>query len=57
MKYLAIFAALVVTGLTLAGCDNDGPVEEAGEELGDAVEEIRSKTKSRTRRLQARFHR
>lgn len=38
MKYFSL-AATVLAALTLAACDTDGPAEEAGEDLDDAVEE------------------
>lgn len=39
MKY-ASFAASVLAAITLAACDTDGPAEEAGEDLDEAVEEV-----------------
>jgi uncharacterized lipoprotein YehR (DUF1307 family) len=33
----ALFASVMI--LALPGCDNDGPVEEAGESIDDAVDE------------------
>jgi predicted small secreted protein len=40
MKYLNIFLITILASLSLAGCDtNEGPVEEAGESVGQAAEE------------------
>lgn len=41
MRHLTTLAALLLTGLLLAGCENDGPAEEAGEALDNAAEDIR----------------
>lgn len=32
-----LFASVVV--ITLAGCDRDGPLEEAGEQMDDSIED------------------
>jgi predicted small lipoprotein YifL len=36
------FAALLVALLTLAACDKQGPLERAGEEIDEAVENARA---------------
>ena len=41
MRYLTTLAALLLTTLFVAGCENDGPAEEAGEALDNAAEDIR----------------
>ena len=33
--------ALVLAGALLAGCENDGPAEQLGENIDDATDEIR----------------
>ena len=38
-KAVLIAAMLGGTSLTLTACDNDGPLEEAGEEIDDAVDD------------------
>lgn len=38
-KALTAMLLASVFSMTLAGCENDGPVEEAGGEVDDAVEE------------------
>jgi len=39
MRVLGLAALLGLGFAALSGCDNDGPLEEAGEEIGDAVED------------------
>ena len=34
------FATLILAGLLVAGCENDGPMEEAGEALDEAGENV-----------------
>lgn len=37
---MKLYLTLLIAGmLALAGCDNDGPAENAGEEIDEAVEE------------------
>jgi hypothetical protein len=38
-KAALVAAMLGGTSLTLTACDNDGPLEEAGEEIDDAVDD------------------
>jgi hypothetical protein len=38
---LAKLTALMLAAAFVAGCDRDGPVEEAGEAIDDTVEEVR----------------
>lgn len=43
-KYLNIFLmifAVSITGLAVTGCNDDGPVENAGESMDNAVEETK----------------
>lgn len=46
MKKLPLVSASLLallmgfTTLTLTGCDNDGPMEEAGEEIDEGIDEI-----------------
>ena len=40
MRNALSIAALVLTGILAAGCSNDGPFEEAGEEIDDAVNDV-----------------
>ena len=39
LRALRLVALLGLGIAALSGCDNDGPLEEAGEEIGDAVED------------------
>lgn len=41
-KYLNIFLmifAVSITGVAVTGCNDDGPIENAGESMDDAMEE------------------
>ncbi|WP_421785184.1 hypothetical protein [Hyphobacterium sp.] len=40
MKRLLVFGVAPIAALVLAACEEDGPLEEAGEDLDDAVEEL-----------------
>lgn len=35
-----LIAALMAASFALTGCDNDGPMEEAGEEIDEAAENV-----------------
>ena len=35
-----LIAALMASAFALTGCDNDGPMEEAGEEIDEAAENV-----------------
>ena len=39
-RKLFFFMALLTGMFSLQACDDDGPLEEAGEEIDDAVEDI-----------------
>jgi hypothetical protein len=39
MKYLNIFLITLLASLSLVGCDNDGPMEEAGESVDQAADD------------------
>ena len=41
MNRLGISAIAILFSFALGGCDRDGPIEEAGEGLDDAAEEIK----------------
>jgi len=40
MKTSLTLAALLLTGILAAGCDNDGPMENAGEAIDEAATDI-----------------
>lgn len=40
MKRLLVFGVAPIAALVLAACEQDGPFEEAGEELDDTAEEL-----------------
>lgn len=40
MKTSLTMAALLLTGILAAGCDNDGPMENAGEAIDEAATDI-----------------
>lgn len=40
MKTPMTLAALLLTALFAVGCDNDGPMEEAGEAIDNSVEDV-----------------
>ena len=40
MRTLLIISSLLFTTMALAGCENDGPVEEAGEAVDEAAQDI-----------------
>lgn len=40
MKTATTFAALLLTLLMMAACENDGPMEEAGEAIDDTATDI-----------------
>lgn len=39
MNVLLMVMALGVSGLAVSGCDNDGPAEEAGENIDQAIDD------------------
>jgi predicted small lipoprotein YifL len=40
IRKLFFFMAMLTGMFALQGCNNDGPLEEAGEEIDDAVDDI-----------------
>jgi len=40
MKQLYIFIFTAVLAMTIAGCDNDGPAERAGEKIDNTMEKM-----------------
>ncbi|MEQ8207433.1 MAG: hypothetical protein RIA65_14770 [Woeseia sp.] len=44
MKTSLTMAALLLTGILAAGCDNDGPMENAGEAIDEAATDIGNAT-------------
>lgn len=39
MRTMTTLATLLLSGFLFAACENDGPLENAGEEIDDAVED------------------
>ena len=39
-RTLLLGLALSLTGAVMVGCDEDGPLEEAGEDIDEAAEDI-----------------
>lgn len=44
MKTQLTLAALLLTALLATGCDNDGPMENAGEKIDDVAEDVADAT-------------
>lgn len=40
MRFLLVLMMMIFGGLTLTACGQDGPFEETGEEMDDAVDEV-----------------
>jgi predicted small secreted protein len=40
MRTFLIISSLLFTTMTVVGCENDGPVEEAGEAVDEAAQDI-----------------
>lgn len=40
MKNLSTLAALLMSAFLFAACENDGPFENAGEEIDEAADEV-----------------
>ncbi len=40
MKHWIILAGIVVASPVMVACDNDGPMEDAGESVDDAADDV-----------------
>lgn len=47
-RMATIFYAVILVGTSLAACENKGPVEQAGEEVDEAVDTLKNGGKEST---------